>query len=216
MHDSKNGSGAIVLPYANKDAVATYLAEINKDKKVLEYTLFQPSIFLDYFAHPHPLSPGLITWPFFADFHSRRAMVLDAGDTPFYLTAISDVSQVLLRALDDEQEWPRVGGIQGTRVTINELVALGKELRGGEWQVEYVRGEDVARGELKTSWVPVMTHPVIPMESREAYAKEFVVTFLSTIRHGSWDVSGEFNQRYPEYKFWSAREYLTEAWKGKP
>jgi hypothetical protein len=43
-----------------------------------------------------------------------------------------------------------------------------------------------------------------------------VIQFFQAITKGSWDVSGEWNERFPEYKFMSAEEYLTKAWAGKP
>ncbi|KAF2002574.1 NAD(P)-binding protein [Amniculicola lignicola CBS 123094] len=211
----KNGSG--VPPYKNKDEIAGYLKEINKDEQILQYTLFHPSIFLDYFAHPHPLPPSqsLITWPFFIDFASRRAMILDSGDQPLVLTAISDISQILALALEDERPWPEIGGIRGTLTSMKELVALGREIRGGDWEVIQLKGEDVKKGILTSPWIPQMSHPVIPLADREHYSREFVVTFLQGVMRGAWDVSGEFNERYPGYKFWGAREYLREAWVGR-
>lgn len=210
----RNNSG--VPPYANKNAIASYLAELKNENKLegMQYCLFHPSIFLDYFAHPYPLSPGLITWPFFIDFHTRRAIVLDEGDQPLVLTAISDDSEILARAIEDERPWPTVGGIRGCKTTMNELLALGKEIRAGDWTVEYVRGEDVRRGELKTQWVPQMSHPSVPKENTE-WSKEFVIMFLVGILNGAWDVSDEWNQRFPEYKFQEAEQYLRKAWEGK-
>lgn len=210
----KNGSGA--PPYANKDAIAKYLEEINKEKQVLEYCLFQPSIFMEYFAHPYPSSPQLITWPYFIDFENRRAMILDKGDQPLVITAIADISSVLELALSDPNPWPAVGGMRGIRTTINELIELGKKIRGGEWTIEYVKGEDILKGQLKTSWVPQMSHPVIPVEERKQFSYDFVIMFLAGILRGSWDVSDVYNRRYLDFKFQSAEEYLTKAWEGKP
>jgi hypothetical protein len=53
-------------PYANKDTIVEHLYELKEQGKLggLEYSLFQPSIFMDSFAHPYPLSPNLLTWPF--------------------------------------------------------------------------------------------------------------------------------------------------------
>ncbi|KAF2642291.1 NAD(P)-binding protein [Massarina eburnea CBS 473.64] len=213
----KNNSG--VPPYANKDIIAAYLPSIpetqSPDPK-LEYCLFQPSIFMDYFAHPSPLSPNLITWPFFIDFENRRAMVLDKGDQPIAVTAIADISNMLALALEDERPWPNVGGMRGARTCINEILALGKKLRGGEWQVEYVKGEDIENDVLNTSWVPQMSHPVIPDDNREKFSKDFVIMFFKGILRGCWNVSDEWNQQFPEYKFVGLEEYLTKAWEGKP
>ncbi|KAH7371509.1 NmrA-like family protein-like protein [Pyrenochaeta sp. MPI-SDFR-AT-0127] len=212
----KNNSGC--PPYANKDEIARYLSDLKEQGKLggLEYCLFQPSIFMDYFAHPYPLSPDLITWPFFLDFESRRAIILDDGNAPLVITAIADDAEILLRALDDPRPWPSIGGIRGCRTTVNELFALGKKIRGGDWTVEYVKGEDIEKGVLTSTWIPRMSHPVIPVESREAFSEQFIIMFFQGIRNGSWDVSDEFNQRYPDYNFISAEEYLSKAWKGKP
>jgi nucleoside-diphosphate-sugar epimerase len=209
----KNNSGC--PPYANKDLIAEYLQEVNQGEKKLEYCLFQPSIFMDYFAHPNPLSPGLITYPFFIDLEMRRAMVLDDGNQPIVVTAISDVSNMLALALDDDKEWPVVGGMRGARTTINELLALGREIRGGNWTVEYIKGEDIERNVLDTSWVPQMSHPVIPVHEREKFSKEFVIMFFQAIMNGSWDVSDYWNSRFPEYRFMGLEEYLRMAWVGK-
>ncbi|KAF2833808.1 NAD(P)-binding protein [Ophiobolus disseminans] len=211
---SKSG----VPAYENKDAIAAYLSELKSKGELgeLEYCLFQPSVFIDYFAHPYPLSPGLFTWPFFLDFENRRAMVLDEGTQPTVLTAVADVSEVLALALDNEGKWPEVGSIQGARTCINELLAIGKKVRPGEWSVEYVKSEDVERGELKTSWAPVFDHPVIPVEQRESFSTQFVLTFFQAMKSGAWDVGDEFNKRFPEYKFVGAEEYLSKAWEGKP
>ncbi|KAF2183341.1 NmrA-like family protein-like protein [Zopfia rhizophila CBS 207.26] len=209
----KNNNG--IYLYKHKDDIAEYLKEINRDKQVLEYTLFQPSLFLDYFAHPYPLSKTLYTWPFFIDYENKRAIVLDDGNQPIALTRISDISNIVALALDDPNPWPPVGGMRGTSTTINQLIALGEEIRGEKFQLEYVKGEDIEKGELKTSWVPAMTHPIIPLESREKFSKEFIVMFMVGILRGAWNTSDEWNKRYPDYKFTSAEEYLIEAWKGK-
>ncbi|KAF2441577.1 NmrA-like family protein-like protein [Karstenula rhodostoma CBS 690.94] len=211
----KNGSD--VPPYANKDAIAGYLEELKAKGELgrMQYCLFQPSIFMDYFAHPRPLSPGLITWPFFVDFERRRAMVLDGGEQPIVLTAIADISAVLDLALSDTDVWPAVGGMRGARTSINELLSLGKKLRGGEWSVEHVRGEDIERGVLTASWVPIMSHPVIPQDDREAFSREFVIMFFKGIMRGAWDVSAEWNEKFPGYKFTGLEEYLSRAWDGR-
>ncbi|KAF2202434.1 NmrA-like family protein-like protein [Delitschia confertaspora ATCC 74209] len=211
----KNHSG--VPGYAGKDTIAAYLAELKGKGELgaMEYCLFQPSIFMDYFAHPYPLSKGLITWTFFVDFEERRALVLDGGEQPIVLTAISDDSEILTRALEDKQPWPVTGGIRGCKTSINELIRLGKKIRGGEWKIEHVRGEDIRKGELKTDWVPIMSHPGILDAEREQFSKRFVVVFLLGILNGAWDVSDEFNRRYPDYKFIGLEEYLRKAWEGR-
>ncbi|KAL5120592.1 hypothetical protein ACEQ8H_001611 [Pleosporales sp. CAS-2024a] len=210
-----NGSG--VPSYENKDGIAAYLHDLKEKDKMgnLQYCLFQPSVFIDYFAHPYPLSPNLITWPFFIDLEKRRAMVLDDGTLPIVLTAISDVSEVLALALDDARPWPRVGGMQGVKTSINEIVAVGKKIRGSEWTVEYVKSEDMDKGQLKTSWVPQFSHPAIPADQHPAFSTMFVVCFFVAMKRGAWNVSREFNDMFPEFQFLGLEEYLAKAWKGR-
>ena len=170
---------------------------------------------MDYFAHGgRKRNPGLITWPFFIDYEGRRAMVLDGGEQEVVVTAVGDVSHVLELALRDERAWPAVGGMRGAKTSINELVELGKRVRGGEWTVEYVRGEDIERGVLTASWVPEMSHPVIPEEEREVFSREFVIMFFKGVLRGSWATGGEWNERFPGYKFVGLEEYMREAWEG--
>lgn len=170
---------------------------------------------MDYFAHPYSQTPSLFTWPFFVDFESRHAIVLDDGNQPLVLTAAADISNVFALALDDDRRWPVEGGMQGDRTTIIELIALGKRLRGGDWTIEHVKSEDIENWELKTKWVPQMTHPVIPLAEREKFSKEFVCMFFMGVQRGAWDVGGEWNKRFPEYNFTGLEEYMRRAWEGK-
>jgi hypothetical protein len=202
------------LPKPGPSRYANF-APTHERHQVLEYTLFQPSIFLDYFAHPHPLSPNLFTWPFFLDLSTRHAILPRSSNYPLVLTSIADDSAILLRAIEDPKPWPTIGGIRGSRLTLHELFTIAKSIRGGDWTVEYVEEEDVQNGVLKTDWCPRMNHPVIPEEKCDAYAKVFVTNFLTAIVKGSWDVSDEFNQRYPDYQFTTVEEYLRKAWESK-
>jgi hypothetical protein len=210
-------SNSGVPPYANKDALSAYLADLKAkgELRQLQYCLFQPSVFLDYLAHPYPLSPDFVSWPLFLDFENRRAMLLDDGTYPIVMTSVADASSLLAAALVDPEPWPVVGGMQGARTNINELIALGKKIRGGEWAVEHVASADVERGELKTSWVPQLAHPVIPVDQRGAFSKQFVLDFFLAMKSGAWDVGREWNERAVGVQVVGLEEYLTKAWEGK-
>ena len=65
------------------------------------------------------------------DFENRRAIMREGGDDDtIVLTTVQDLAGVVARAIDYEGEWPVVGGIRGSRISIKELVALGEEIRG--------------------------------------------------------------------------------------
>ncbi|KAE8394149.1 hypothetical protein BDV23DRAFT_147960 [Aspergillus alliaceus] len=204
--------------YAYKAEIRRYLQDLNKDKKVLEYTLFQPGLFVNYFTHPHQSSRHVHSMEMTIDFANRRAILLDGGDDDYLtLTTVQDVANVVARAVDFEGEWPVVGGIRGTDVTIRQLVALGEKVRGGApFKIERVKAQDLENGAWKTSWVPKLDHPSIPPEQVDVFSRVIVVGFLRAIAAKAYNISDEWNRLLPDYKFTQAEEFLTEAWHGKP
>jgi hypothetical protein len=65
------------------------------------------------------------------DFNKRRALTLDGGgDDRITLTTVQDLANVVARAVECEGEWPVVGGIKGTEISIRELLAPGEKVRG--------------------------------------------------------------------------------------
>ncbi|OOF98858.1 hypothetical protein ASPCADRAFT_162634 [Aspergillus carbonarius ITEM 5010] len=204
--------------YAYKGETRRYLEELNKDKKVLEYTLFQPGLFVNYLTHPYQSSRHVhsIETPF--DFAKRRAILLDGSDNNrLVFTAVQDVANVVARAIDFEGEWPVVGGIQGTNVSIAQLIALGEKLRGGTpFDIERVKAQDLAAGTWETSWVPRLDHPSIPPEQVDGLAKFFASGILLAISARSFEVSDEWNRLLPDYKFTAMEEFLSDAWREKP
>ncbi|CAN9099166.1 unnamed protein product [Alternaria alternata] len=116
--------------YTFKAHTRQYLTELNSGKKVIEYCLFQPGLFTNYFT-PYPstkhIKPLETQW----DFAKRRAILREGSDNDYVtLTTADDLSNVVVRAVDYPGEWPLVGGIRGSRISIKELIALGEEIRG--------------------------------------------------------------------------------------
>jgi hypothetical protein len=106
------------------------LTELNSGKKVIEYCLFQPGLFTNYLT-PYPstkhIKPLETQW----DFAKRRAILREGSDNDYVtLTTADDLSNVVARAVDYPGEWPLVGGIRGSRISIKELIALGEEICG--------------------------------------------------------------------------------------
>ena len=125
--------------YSFKEQARNYLAEINKEKKVLEYCLFQPGLFTNYLTYPHKSANHLtpIETPF--DFGGRR-MIVYAGDLgqKMTFTTVQDLAGVVVRAVEYEGVWPVVGGIKGSDLSLGEIVALGEELRGKPTPVSFI------------------------------------------------------------------------------
>ncbi|KAH7156641.1 hypothetical protein EDB81DRAFT_867640 [Dactylonectria macrodidyma] len=199
--------------YSYKQEAREYLAEINKEKKVLEYTFFQPGLFTNYMTYPFRSSKHVDLFETLVNFHQRRALVREGGEGDIItLTTAKDTGKVVALAIEYEGEWPIFGGIRGAQVTISELIALGEKIRGEPFAVEKLKTEDLKAGVIKSSWVPSVTHQSIPLESREAFAGMAVSGLLLGYSAGNFDVSDAWNKLLPDYKFTQPEEFLTEAW----
>jgi hypothetical protein len=98
--------------------------------QVLEYTLFQPGLFLNYFTYPHKSSEHLHLIEVQIDFQNYRAIVLGDGEDQLSLTTVQDLSAIVAAAIDYEGEWPEVDGVRGGQITASDLIKLGEEIRG--------------------------------------------------------------------------------------
>ncbi len=86
---------------------------------------------MDYFAFPYKLAKHFRPFETQIDFSRRRALTLDGGDDDrITLTTAQDLANVVARAVEYEGEWPVVGGIKGTELSIGQLIALGEKIRG--------------------------------------------------------------------------------------
>ncbi|KAF9641125.1 NmrA-like protein [Lasiodiplodia theobromae] len=124
-----SGDNEGIPHYAFKSEIRKYLNDINRNQKVLEYTLFQPGLFTNYFGFPHATTKHFSMSQWFVDFENRRAITVGNGDFPLVLSTVQDMAGVVAEALDYEGEWPVDGGICGSRLTLAELIELGKTLR---------------------------------------------------------------------------------------
>ncbi|KKY14169.1 hypothetical protein UCDDS831_g08384 [Diplodia seriata] len=186
--------------YRFKDEIREYLEECNSGRPRLEYTIFQPGLFTNYFGFPYSTTRHLSMSPWLIDFDNRRAITVGAGDFSLCLTTVQDMAFVVAEALEYEGKWPVDGGIRGTQITMAELIRLGEKLRG----------------QLKSSWCPLLTHPCFPDEHREIISRHIMITFLRSVAQGAWTVSDSWNKLLPDYKYTSAEDYLTQIWMGKP
>lgn len=101
---------------------------------MLEYTLFQPGFFLDYLATPYQTAKNLTPVNLNYDLQSRRAILLAPSAEPradiLTLTAAKDVVAVVVRAIEDEREWPVDGGIRGNAFSLNGILEAVEKVRG--------------------------------------------------------------------------------------
>lgn len=192
------------------------MKEVNKDKKVLEYTLFQPGGFLNYLAAPQKTTKHITPLGLHIDFQNARVLVVDGHlDDPLTFTAVQDLGAVVARAVEFEGEWPVIGGISGNRNSIGELLQLGEKILGKKFEVERIPVAALEAGEPGTSWLPGLDHPSLsslPEEQKPAVAKQFWSAYLLSTTKGAWTVSDEWNRLLPDLKYIGTEEFLTEWW----
>jgi len=99
-------------------------------RQVLEYTLFQPGLFLNYLAAPHKTARHLTPLNTMIDFENCRAIVVEDYDAIMTFTTVQDVAAVVTMAVDCEDDWPTVGGIRGNRMPISQILEVGERVRG--------------------------------------------------------------------------------------
>lgn len=215
-----------------------YLLEVNKDSKAIEYTLFQPGLFLDYLAFPHKTSKHIAPLQTVFDFQNARALVVEGHeDAAVTFTSAKDLAGVIARAIEHDGEWPSVGGIQGNRVTFSQLLDIGARVRGAfffsrpcqrarankqcwktgrPFAVEKVKLEDLEAGKLQTSWLLGEKHKAVVEEQAEFITRQVTIGMLLSSAKGAWDVSDGMSRLFPDYKFADIEAFLTNVWGSKP
>ncbi|KAF2799375.1 NAD(P)-binding protein [Melanomma pulvis-pyrius CBS 109.77] len=212
-------SGTVDMPWwTGKEEVREYLKKVNEKGKVLQYTLIQPGLFLDYLASPYKTAKHVAPLDTMFDFQNRRAIVVEGYDAIMTLTTAEDLAAVVAGAVDYDGEWPEIGGISGNRIPISQILKIGEEVRGRPFTIETVKLDDLENGELKTSWILGKRHKAFAGDDDEAarMLKTVLIGMLLSSTKGAWDVSDEFNRLLPDYNFTQAEDFLTQVWEGKP
>ncbi|KAF4628829.1 hypothetical protein G7Y89_g9329 [Cudoniella acicularis] len=202
--------------YAEKVNVRAYLEELNKEKKVLEYTLFQPGLLLDYCA-PAGTCKHLEPFELWIDFPNRRAITLEGNVGEFTATTMKDLAHVVAGAVEYSGEWPVIGGVYGMTLSMSKLLEIGVKARGGKpWDITTLKEDDVRLGKVDSPWVPKFNDPALTPEQNEQFSKIIVRGSLLSGVSKSWVVSDEWNRLLPDYKFADVEEFLVKHWAGRP
>ncbi|KLJ08186.1 hypothetical protein EMPG_09954 [Blastomyces silverae] len=213
---SEYGSkGTVDMPWwSGKEKIREYLKEVNEMENKLEYTLFQPGLFLDYLAFPHKTAKHLDPLQTVFDFENRRAIVVDGHeDAIMTLTTVADLAAIVAQAVDYKGKWPSVSGIRGKRVTVSQLLEIGKRVQGCSFTIDKVKIADLTAGRLITSWGLKSVHHAVSEDQALDMLKTVSIGILLSSSKGAWDSSDEMNQLFPEYEFTSAEHFLERVWK---
>ncbi|KAF5023091.1 hypothetical protein F66182_4848 [Fusarium sp. NRRL 66182] len=198
--------------YKYKKDTREYLANINKDNEVIEYTLFHLGMFTNYMTYPFRSSKHITMFETPINFHDRRALVVDDGEAVVTFTTVHDAATVIALAIEWEDKWPLISGIKGVDITLNELVTLGEKIRGGPFTVAKLSSSDLRADIVKAPWLPIPDHPSIPVEIRSKYAADMTKGLLLAFKDGAFQISDEWNRLLPDYKFTAPEEFLSKAW----
>ncbi|GAB1318521.1 Oxidoreductase BOA1 (Fragment) [Madurella fahalii] len=201
-----------------KAAIEKYLEAKNKDKKVIEYCLFQTGAFLNYLAGSRRTAKYLEPLVTTVDVDNCRAMVPGGSHHLISHVTIQDVVNIVVKAVDYEGEWPKIGGINGATVSIADEIAIYEKVTDKSFQVDVLDIKDLEAGVLKSSWSPVFDVPALrhldEATKREA-SKQALIKYLLAFADGSAVVSDEWNQIFPDYKFTGLEEFMTKVWAGE-
>ncbi len=86
---------------------------------------------MDYLAYPFKTAKYLEPLQSVFDFQNNRAIVVDGyDDAALTLTTVTDVANIVTRAVGYSGKWPVMGGIRGNRVTISQLLDIGSSIKG--------------------------------------------------------------------------------------
>ncbi|KAJ4288263.1 hypothetical protein N0V88_007453 [Collariella sp. IMI 366227] len=202
--------------YDGKAEIREYLKELNKDKKILEYTLFQPGLLTNYFTGPHMSSKHIHPMETPLDFGGRRFIIMERMESvPITLTTVQDLANVVARAVEYEGEWPAIGGIKGDELTIEQIIKLAKKVRGGPAHIDRLKKDDLKAGVVKSSWLPKADHPSFTPEQVKAMSEVLTAGILLGISVGAMNVSDEWNKLLPDYEFTKAEDFLAKEWRDK-
>ncbi|CAI6099273.1 unnamed protein product [Clonostachys chloroleuca] len=216
--------------WEGKEKIREYLEEVNAGG--------QPGLFLNYLAYPHKTSKHVDPLQSVFDFENKRAILVeDHEDAIMTLTTVADLAAVIARAAEYEGKWPKRGGICGNRMTFSEVIELGGRIRGkkligpqsqsaqsriadddylGEpFSIDKVSIKDLEAGDLKTSWNLEAVHKAVSDEQASSLLKAVSIGILLSSTKGAWDISNEWNELLPDFKFTQADDFLGAVWEGK-
>lgn len=116
--------------YQFKGIMYKYLQEINAEKPVLEYCLFEPGVFTNYLAYPYQSTKHLFITPVFMALDEKQVIQTDDGEEWQTFTTIDDVARVVGRAIDYPGKWPEIGGIVGHKIQTKDAIKLAEKVLG--------------------------------------------------------------------------------------
>ncbi|KAI2615531.1 NAD(P)-binding protein [Hypoxylon sp. NC1633] len=201
--------------YAGKIEVGHYLENLNKERKVIEYTRFQLGSFMNYLGHPHKTTNHVATIPFGFDFEHQYATVVEGSlDSVFTFTTVQDIAGVVARAVEYEGEWPAIGGIRGSRITVGEMLQLGESI-GKPFTINWLNKSDLEAEKRTTEHMQGFDLHNSSPEQLGAFLQWATRGILLAVTRGVYDVTDEWNKILPDYEFTQVEDFVKKLWGNK-
>lgn len=165
----------------------------------IEYTVFMPGLFMDYFASPQRASSSLPPIVIGVDVNKCEANIVGTGDEPLCITRADDVGKFVAAALDLDK-WDEKMGMVGSRTTWNQIIKMGEQVRGKKFNVKYTTIDET----LKQSKLPSTNRMV-----------KFMKEVFVTMAQGECNFEATLNTKFPDIQPMKIEEFLKKWWDTK-
>lgn len=195
-----------------KDEVLAYLRRVNSNRTVIEYTLFQPGVFLNLAVWPRKTAEYLYITCIGIDVDGGRALMVENGSQQISFTPIRDVGRVVAAAVDYDGQWPEIGGFSGETLSYNCLLEKLEKHAGKKLQRHILKIDDLKQGKFESSWLPPWRHPMIPEFIANVVARKVLTQWWLTGATGDTAVNESWNALLPSVKITGIDQFLAEVY----
>ncbi|KAL8794744.1 MAG: hypothetical protein Q9195_002698 [Heterodermia aff. obscurata] len=200
------------LPLSFKTAKLSSLALLRQQRSRLSHTVVYNGYFMDYFGMPHCPSSMLPETPFI-DIAARKAAIPGSGHEPVSWTYTQDVAKYVRELVRSEDPWPAETLIEGDKVSLNEVLAIAEQARGGvKFDVVHDSLDALRKGKISEIPAYVALYDTFP----KAVLLEWMAAFGVGIVTGVFDLGGDLlNDRYKEIQPVKMRDFIWMCWEGR-
>lgn len=140
---------------------------------------------------------GLRPWTFIVDMKAGTADIPGNGSEESTFTRTADIGKLVAAALDlPAGKWKGEMGMEGSRMSYNEVVKAIEKVRGRKMLVRYNSEADLEK-------------MIQEMEGARFYNQVRL-----GIARGEWTVPSTLNKLFPNIKPWTVEDYLQRYWGG--
>ncbi|KAI2669700.1 hypothetical protein LCP963914a_9888 [Penicillium roqueforti] len=118
----------------------------------LTYTRPVCGVFMDFLGMPYSQS-NIPPMNIVVDVLNREAHLPGDGNSPLTMIHSYDAATLVAKLLEAE-EWSEFSFCNGEDTTLSEVLKVAEEVRGGRFEVTYLKPEDIDKGTIPTLKIP--------------------------------------------------------------